>query len=227
MTAIPAQAPEFRDDAPARHARRVRWGDAALGLLTRGSAVGVLLMLASLVTVLAVSAVPSLRTFGASFLVSKEWRPNELERPKLGADGKVVIEEGEVVTEKVPPAFGALPVIYGTSVSSLLSLVFAVPLSLGAALVIVRVAPRLRLAGILSFLIEFLAAIPSIAYGIWGLFVLTPFLRGWLEPGLTTSLGRVPGFSWMFTETVKVGGQLVVRPIPPTGRDLLAGGLIL
>jgi phosphate transport system permease protein len=184
-------------------------------------------MLAALVAVLTVSAVPSLRTFGASFLVSTDWRPNELERPKVGPDGQVVIEEGEVVTEKVPPAFGALPVIYGTALSSLLALVFAVPLSLGAALVVVRIAPRLRISGILSFLIEFLAAVPSIAYGIWGLFVLAPFLRNWLEPGLVRSAGRVPGFSWMFTETVKVGNEIVHRPIPATGRDLLAGGMIL
>jgi phosphate transport system permease protein len=117
--------------------------------------------------------------------------------------------------------------VYGTTVSSLLALAFAVPLSLGAALVIVRIAPQFRLAGMLSFLIEFLAAIPSIAYGIWGLFVLSPFLRDWLEPGVQHTLGRAPGFSWMFTETVKLGGQTVVRQIPATGRDLFAGGLIL
>src|SRR5436305_11326824 len=98
----------------------MRIGDSVLGVLTRGSALGVVAMLAALVTVLTISAVPSLRTFGASFLVSSEWRPNELERPKLDAAGKVVIEEGEVVTEKVPPAFGALPVVYGTTVSSML-----------------------------------------------------------------------------------------------------------
>ena len=83
MTAIPAQAPELHPAAEPAYARRARWGDALLGGLTRGSALGVVLMLAALVTVLSVSAVPSLRTFGASFLVSSEWRPNELERPQL------------------------------------------------------------------------------------------------------------------------------------------------
>jgi phosphate transport system permease protein len=227
MTAIPASTPQPGTSAHAlAHARRLRVGDSVLGVLTRGSAAGVVLMLAALVAVLTISAVPSLRAFGTSFLVSREWRPNEIERPKLGPDGKVVIEDGEVVIETMPPAFGALPVIYGTAASSLLALVFAVPLSLGASLVIVRIAPRLRIAGVLSFLVEFLAAIPSIAYGIWGLFVLTPFLRDW-EPGLQNSLGKVPGFSWMFTETVKLGNEVVTRPVPPTGRDLLAGGLIL
>jgi phosphate transport system permease protein len=198
-----------------------------LGVLTRGSAIGVIALLVALVAVLSYSAAPSLRAFGPSFLVTSEWRPNEIERPKLGPTGKVVIEDGETVMETVPPAFGALPVVFGTTVSSLLALVFAVPLSLGAALVIVRIAPRLRIAGVLSFLVEFLAAIPSIAYGIWGLFVLAPFLRDWLEPGAKAALGPVPGLGWMFTETVRVGGTVVERPIPLTGKDLFAGGLIL
>src|SRR5438034_151437 len=83
-----------------------------------------------------------------------------------------------------------------------LALVFAVPLSIGAAIFIVRVAPRLRLAGVISFLVEFLAAIPSIAYGIWGLFVLAPFLQVKVEPGVQALLGDVPGLRWLFRETV-------------------------
>lgn len=231
MTAIPASTPELSrppsSGAGANAARRFRPGDAVLGLLTRGSAVGVITLLMALVAVLTYSAVPSIREFGPSFLVSSEWRPNELERPKFGPDGKVVIEGGETVMETVAPAFGALPVIYGTTVSSVLALLLAVPLGLGSALVIVRIAPRLRIAGVLSFLIEFLAAVPSIAYGIWGLFVLAPFLRDTLEPGLRGTLGHIPGLGWMFSETVRVGNALVQRPIPITGRDLLAGGAIL
>src|SRR5262245_13382059 len=229
MTAIPA----FEHPTPApgptavRRRRHSRVGDALLGVLTRGSAVGVLLMLVALVTVLSYAAIPSLQEFGASFVASSEWRPNELERPKVGPDGKVVLEEGEVVIETVPPRFGALPVIYGTAVSSVLALGFAVPLSLGAALFLVRVAPRLKIAAPISFLIEFLAAIPSIAYGIWGLFVLSPLLATRIEPALVSVLGSVPGLRWLFYQTVTVGGQTVERPLPTTGRDMLAGGLIL
>src|SRR5688572_22266105 len=151
-------------------------GDLVLKLLARGSALIVLLMLTALIVVLVGAAVPAIKTFGLSFITSSEWRPNELETPKRGPDGKVVMEDGEVVIETLPPAFGALPVIYGTVVSSILALVFAVPLSIGAAIFLVRVAPKLKIAGPVSFLVEFLAAIPSIAYGIWGLFILAPFL---------------------------------------------------
>lgn len=210
-------------------ARRRRWlnGDRILAGLTRSSAVCIVLMLGALVTVLAVAAAPSVRQFGAEFLVRGEWRPNELEVPLRGPDGKVVIEDGEVVTQTVPPAFGALPVIYGTFVSSALALVFAVPLSLGAAIFIVRVAPRLRIAGVVSFLVEFLAAIPSMAYGIWGLFVLAPFLQAHVEPGIKSVLGGVPGLGWVFSTTVRIGGETIQRPIALTGRDMFCGSLVL
>jgi phosphate transport system permease protein len=202
-------------------------GDLVLGTLARASAVCIVLMLGALITVLTVSAAPSIRQFGAKFLVSSEWRPNELERPKRGPDGKVVIEDGEVVMETIPPDFGALPVIYGTLVSSALALVVAVPLSIGAALFIVRVAPRLRLAGTISFLVEFLAAIPSIAYGIWGLFVLAPFLQERVEPGLKSALGDIPGLRWLFVETVRLGDEVIQRPLALTGRDMFCGSLLL
>src|SRR5947207_4389609 len=123
--------------------------------MAAGSAVTVLLMPVASVAVLGKAAIPSVRTFGPGFLVSSEWRPNELEQPVRDATGHVVMEDGEVKTETIPPSFGALPVIYGTIVSSLIALLFAVPLSLGTALFLVRVAPRLRVAGPISFLVEF------------------------------------------------------------------------
>jgi phosphate transport system permease protein len=206
-----------------------RFGDTILGALSRGAAAMVLLMLVALVGVLLVRALPSVRAFGASFLVSSEWRPNEIERPVKDATGKVVLtEDGEVKTETVPPAFGALPVIYGTAMSSVIALLFAVPLSLGAALFIVRVAPRLRIAGPVSFLVEFLASIPSIAYGIWGLFVLAPFLRDHIEPALAKFCMAVPGLGWLASENIKqADGTMVAKALPLSGRDLLCGGLIL
>lgn len=225
---VAAGAPAPSDEPEAgRPRRRLRPGDFVLGMLARGSAAGVVLMLVALVSVLVYSALPSLRAFGPSFLTSSDWRPNELERPVRGPDGKVVIEDGEVVTETIPPSFGALPVIYGTTVSSVLALAFAVPLSLGTALFIVRVAPRLRIAGPVSFLVEFLASIPSIAYGIWGLFVLAPFLQNHFEPTIATAARHIPGLGWMLSETVNVGGHAVDRPVPLTGRDMLCGGMIL
>src|ERR1051326_3377277 len=75
-------------DAAAAGRRRGRFGDVMLGLSARASAIGVLLMLLTLIGVLTYAAVPSLRRFGLSFVASTEWRPNELERPKVGPDGK-------------------------------------------------------------------------------------------------------------------------------------------
>jgi phosphate transport system permease protein len=138
-----------------------------------------------------------------------------------------MLVNGRVLTETVPPTFGALPVVYGTAVSSLLALCIAVPISLGTALFLVRLCPR-WLAFPVSLLVEFLAAIPSIAYGMWGLFVLAPVLQHYVEPALRTGLGWIPGVgAWLFTETVTRAGQAVTRPFPLTGRDMFCGGVVL
>jgi phosphate transport system permease protein len=244
--------------------------DAALHFLARAAAVSILLMLGSLLVVLAVAAAPSIKQFGGKFLVGSDWRPNELEVQKRDAQGHLVTDaDGEPVTDKIPPSFGALPVIYGTVVSSLIALVVAIPLSFGAALFLIRIAHH-KFAGPISFLIEFLAAIPSIAYGIWGLFVLAPLLQGhvrlgtlewcashvppvaWMvqhlapglfefqspngaleisfrgvEPILCSLIHGVPGLSWLFQETITVGGHTIVRDLPTTGRDMFCGGLVL
>jgi phosphate transport system permease protein len=202
-------------------------GDTILAFFARGSAVVVVLMLAALLGVLCTAALPSIRTFGPGFLVSSEWRPNEIERPKRDAAGKIVLEDGEPVVETIPPAFGALPVMYGTAMTSIIALVFAVPLSLGAALFIVRVAPKLRVAGPVSFLVEFLASVPSIAYGIWGLFVLAPFLQHYVEPAMAGVAKAIPGLGWLATETITLNGQTIVKDVSLTGRDMFCGGLIL
>ena len=173
--------------------------DVILRAVTSLSALTIIGMLAALLVVLTVAAMPSIRTYGWSFLVSTDWRPNVVERPLRGADGKIVRDEdGEMVMETLHESFGALNVIYGTTVSSAIALVFAVPLSLGAAVFLVRVAPD-KLVPPVSFLIEFLAAIPSIAYGIWGLFVLAPFLQGNVAvPGWLEWLDSVPAVGAMF-----------------------------
>jgi phosphate transport system permease protein len=199
-----------------------------MACLVRGAAILIILMLVTLVGVLGVSAAHSVVTFGPKFLVSSEWRPNELVHPKKGPDGKVMMEDGEVVMVTEPPSFGALPVIYGTIVSSVIALIVAVPMSLGAALFLVRIAPRLKIGGPVSFLIEFLAAIPSIAYGLWGLFIFAPFLLEHIEtPAMRALLGRIPGLHWMVFEKLTIGSRTIERAIPFTGRDMLCGGVIL
>jgi phosphate transport system permease protein len=197
--------------------------DWLLHTLARLAGVGALVMLAALVAVLFAAALPSIRAFGAHFLVATDWRPNELEVPKLGPDGKPILDsDGEVVTETVPPAFGALPVIYGTVISSATALILAVPLSMGAAVFLVRIAPRL-LAVPVSFLIEFLAAIPSIAYGIWALFILVPFLQQHLEPALVAACVNRAGLSWLIHQ--EFNGHSM--QLAATGRDLLCGSMVL
>jgi len=105
--------------------------------------------------------------------------------------------------------FGALPFIYGTIVSSLIALVLAVPLGLGVAVFLAELAPR-WLAEPLSFLVELLAAIPSITYGLWGMFVMVPWLRSSVDPFLIKRLGFIPIFKGA-----------------PYGFGMLAAGLIL
>lgn len=189
--------------------------------LARIGAISLIAMLVVLLAVLFAAAWPSIKTFGWHFPFGTQWRPNELEVPARDAAGHVIIEDGETVIETLPPVFGALPAIYGTAVSSVLAIVFAVPLSFGAALFLVRMSPN-WLSAPISFLIEFLAAIPSIAYGMWGLFVLAPFLQHYLEPAVQRGLGWIPGINaWLFTEPA-TGGSL-----PLTGRDMFCGGLVL
>jgi phosphate transport system permease protein len=133
---------------------------------------------------LAAKSMLSIRQFGFHFITSSEWNP-------------------------VKSEFGALPFIYGTVVSSLIALVIGVPLSLGIAIFLVEQAPR-QLARPLTFLIELLAAIPSVVYGLWGIFVLAPFLRVHVEPPLQHWFGWLPLFQG-----------------PITGIGLLTSGIIL
>ncbi len=260
-----------RTRAP-RPGRRKGWfsGDKVLHFLSASAASSLIIMLLGLLAVLSYAAMPSIKSFGAGFLTGTEWRPNELEVPKLDSAGHIVIEDGETVTVTKPAVFSALPVIYGTAISSVIALLIAVPISIGTALFLVRLAPP-KIAGPVSFLVEFLAVIPSIAYGIWGLFVLCPLLQGhirlwgWLEaiavgtspthwlssnllgwaltfegtpqqpevyfrgiePIIASGVSHIPGLDWMLYEKVQIGNEIVMRQIPLTGRDMLAGGLVL
>jgi phosphate transport system permease protein len=110
----------------------------------------------------------AIHEFGLGFLTSSEWDP-------------------------VQGRFGALPLIFGTVVSSVLALLIAVPLSLGVAIFLTEFAP-MRIRGPVAFLIELLAAIPSVVYGLWGIFVMIPFLRTTVYPFLKDTLGFLPFF---------------------------------
>lgn len=127
---------------------------------------------------------PSIVKFGVKFLTRQIWDP-------------------------VAEDFGALPFIYGTIVSSIVALVIAVPLSIGTALFLTELCP-LALRGILSLLVELLSAIPSVIYGLWGIFVLSPFLRVHVQPFLASYFGWTGLFSG-----------------PKYGWGMLAAGVIL
>ena len=116
---------------------------------------------------------------------------------------------GHSIWDPVHEQFGALPFIYGTAVSSIISLLIAVPVSLGVAIFLVEKAPR-SLSTPITFIVQLLAAIPSVVYGLWGIFVLAPMLRNHVYPALQASLGFLPLFK---------GNQ--------NGLGLLTAGLIL
>lgn len=220
----PTSGVDGRPPLKVRAGRGEAWSDVVLRWLTAAAAVTILLMLGALVAVLLVAAMPSIQKFGLSFFVTTEWRPNELERMVRDDAGRIVRnEDGEPVVEIIPPVFGALPVMYGTAVSSAIALTLAVPLSFGAALFLVRVAPRWLVTPV-SFLVEFLAAIPSIAYGIFGMFLLAPWLQSSFQPAVASWLKDVPGLSWMFYQTL-ADGRLV--ELPSAGRNMLCAGLII
>ena len=111
--------------------------------------------------------------------------------------------------DPVAESFGALPFAYGTLVTSAVGIAVALPVSVGLAVFLVEMGPP-RLRPLVSFLIETLAAIPSVVYGLWGLFVLVPWLRTTVEPALGSALGFLPLFRG-----------------PPIGLGFLAAGLIL
>lgn len=110
----------------------------------------------------------ALKFFGLKFFYTNEWDPKQ-------------------------QIFGALPFIFGTLMSSFLALVIAVPISVGMALYVSEIAPK-KVGRIIGFFVEMLAAIPSIVYGLWGLFVLAPFLKDYVQPFLQKYLGWLPFF---------------------------------
>jgi len=167
---------------------RLRLGDAAFRQVTRAAAFGVLVLLSAVIISLIGGSIPVIRTFGFGFLVSESWNP---------------------VTDK----YGALPAIYGTVITSFIAMLIAVPVGLLIAFFLTELCPQ-WLRRPIGIAIELLAGIPSIIYGIWGLFVLAPFLQVTLQPFLIDTLGNVPGIGLLFAG-------------PPYGIGMLTAGLIL
>ena len=174
--------------ARARALNKLRITDVIFRVLTRAAAIGVLVILGGVILSLLVGSLPALQTFGFNFLVSERWNP---------------------VTEQ----FGALAPIYGTLVTSFIAMLIAVPLGLLIATFLTELCP-MWLRRPVGIAIELLAGIPSIIYGIWGLFVFAPFLQETLQPFLITIFGPIPVLSALFAG-------------PPYGIGMLTAGLIL
>ncbi len=162
--------------------------DAIFRNLTRFFAFMVFSLLAAIIVSLAIGAMPSLREFGMPFLWTEEWDP---------------------VQEK----FGALTPIVGTLVTSAIALLVAIPVSFGIAIFLTELSP-VWLRRPLGTAIEMLAAIPSIIYGMWGLFIFAPLFQTHVQPFLKATIGQVPGVGLLFSG-------------PPIGIGMLTAGIIL
>jgi phosphate transport system permease protein len=161
-----------------------RFGDFLFKLATLVFALGIAGLVVLMIVEMALDSTLTFDKFGLSFIWREVWDP--------------VREE-----------FGALPFIYGTAVSSLLGLLIAVPVSIGVGIFLVEHAPRVLSAPV-SFLVQLLAAIPSVVYGLWGIFVLAPLLRDSVYPRIQSALGFLPLFQ----------GN-------PNGLGLMTAGIIL
>jgi phosphate transport system permease protein len=155
---------------------------------TRLFAFGVLLLLGAVMLSLLIGGMPAFNAFGFAFLWSDVWNP-------------------------VKQIFGGAPAIYGTLITSLIAMVIGVPLALGVSIFLTELCPPL-LRRPIGILVELLAAIPSIIYGIWGLFVLAPFLQLTVEPFLKDVFGNIPLIEFLFRG-------------PPLGIGVLTAGFIL
>ncbi len=160
------------------------WGDLIFRCLTAAFASFIAVLFIAIIMVLWHQSQPSIQKFGFSFLISKTWNP-------------------------VHEQFGALIPIAGTLLSTFLALLFAIPLSLGIALFLAELSPH-WLRAPFGTAIELLAAIPSIVYGMWGLFVLGPLMSDYVQPFLKETLGFLPFFKG-----------------PSMGIGMLTAGLVL
>jgi phosphate transport system permease protein len=155
---------------------------------TRLCALAVLLVIIAIIISLIIGALPAIKKFGFGFISSTAWNP---------------------VTEE----FGALVSIYGTLITSAIAMAIGVPVSFGIALFITELCP-VWLKRPIGIAIELLAAIPSIIYGMWGLFIFAPLFGDYVEPWFTDHFGEIPLFGALFTG-------------PPMGIGVATAGIIL
>jgi phosphate transport system permease protein len=198
---------------PAELRARGNRGDHLFAFVVRILGLTVLAVPAAMLVALVVASAASIRRTGLGFLTSSGWDP-------------------------VHERFGAWPFIYGTVVSSILALCLAVPVALGLAIFMSDLAPH-RARGPLGFVVELLAAVPSVIYGFWGIFVLVPFLRADVEPFLTRVFGFLPlfrgeplGFGMlaaaiilaiMIVPTITSVSREVLLAVPDTHREAAIG----
>ena len=185
--------PEGRSAAPPgrRSERRSRFDrliDRVFALGTEVAALAVPGLLGAIAALLAIGALPSFSHFGPAFLYTSAW----------DVDREI---------------FGIWPEIFGTLATSALAIVLGVPVAIGIATFLSEDAPGF-LRTPLAALVELLAAIPSVVYGLWGLVVLAPYMRTTIEPGLKGTVGQVPGLATLFAGT-------------PIGVDIFTAGVIL
>ena len=173
---------------PARTRRSGAGADRAFQLITAGAAWLVLLLLGAITLSMAWGGRLAFQTFGWHFITGRDW-------------------------DAVAGKFGALVPIYGTLVTSAIALIIAVPVSIGIALFLTDIAPRWT-RGPIAISIELLAAIPSIIYGMWGLFVFAPFMAAHVEPWLSDHLGNKAVIGALFSG-------------PPIGIGMLTAGIVL
>ncbi len=185
MAIIPVTVERARLSRRARRfVQQLRHGDEVAHLITLLAAASIIVVTVMLVYQLYVNCDLPRHKFGLEFFMGRTWDP-------------------------VSGDFGALPFIYGTLVSSALALLLAVPLGVGAAIFLSELAPP-RISNYLTFVIELLAAIPSVIYGVVGIFILVPVLRSVVMPFLKHTLGFLPLFKG-----------------PIYGVSMLAGGVVL
>ena len=172
----------------ARALGRLKSTDVVFSAVTRTAAMGVLVLLGGVIVSLVYGSLPALHAFGFTFLVSQTWNP-------------------------VNDVYGAGPAIYGTVVTSVIAMIIAIPVGLGVAIFLSELCP-FPLRRPIGIAIELLAGIPSIIYGIWGLFVFAPFMQQYVEPALIWVFGPIPGLSSVFAG-------------PPYGIGIMTAGIIL
>ena len=186
--ALGANSQVSGDKGRSQALRRFMWAEGTFRTATLAAAILVLVILGGVILSLILGSLPAFRQFGLGFLTTQSWNP---------------------VTEK----FGAIAPIYGTVVTSLIAMLIGVPVGIGIAIFLTELCPY-PLRRPIGTAIELLAGIPSIIYGIWGLFVFAPFLQATVQPFLIDVFSPIPGLSSLFAG-------------PPYGIGIFTAGLIL